>query len=182
MSARTRSALLVTALLLTLPGCTTTVAGVPSADPVAWVDQLCEGVLSYAAPAAATPDISASANLPAFKTAYSAYLGTIATGTQQGRKQLDAMGVSPVPGGDDVLGRARTSMAAWQQDFTGAKATVDTADTNNPQAFVAALDKVRTTLSAVKAPAALADIVTLPQLGAAAQSAEQCRRLSALAR
>jgi hypothetical protein len=195
MSRTTRSgllAVLLTALAL-LGGCTTTVTGTPSADPapaptqgpgsdpVAWVDKVCGGVLAFATPAIAPPNFGTSTDLPALKTAFSTYLGTVVTGAQKGGEQLAAVGRSPVAGGDDVLAKARATMTKLRNDFAGAKATVDGANPNDPQAFVAALDKVQSTLSSVTAPDALSGIVALPRLGAAAQRSDQCRKLATLA-
>jgi hypothetical protein len=176
-----------------LAGCVSTVAGVPAADPapaptegpgsdpVRWVDRVCGGVLAFATPAVAVPDLSGSTDLAALKAAFSTYLGTVVTGAQQSGTQLGAVGRAPVAGGDEVVGRARDAMAKLQQDFTSAKAAVDAADPNNPDAFVAALGTVETTLNAVTAPDALAGIITLPRLGPAATRSEQCRKLSAMA-
>lgn len=183
----------LTSAVVLLTGCASTVPGVPAADPapaptegpgsdpVAWVDRVCGGVLAFATPAAAPPDFRTSADLAALKAAFSTYLGKVVAGAQQGSAQLGAVGRSPVAGGDEVVGGARDAMAKLQRDFTSAKATVDAADPNNPDAFVAALGRVQTTLNAVTAPDALAGIVALPRLGPAAERSERCRALSAMA-
>jgi hypothetical protein len=183
---------LITTLAL-LAGCSTSVAGVPAADPapaptegpgsdpVAWVDRVCGGVLAFATPAASPPDLGTSPDLAALKSAFSAYLGSVVAGAERSAGQLGAVGRSPVAGGDEVVVRAKDAMVKLQQDFTAAKATVDAANPADPDAFVAALDRVQATLNAVTAPDALTGIVALPRLGPAVERAGQCRALSALA-
>jgi hypothetical protein len=193
-SCRRGSALIgvLTAVLL-VAGCTTTVDGTPIAeaapapaegpgsDPVAWADRACEAVLSFAVPATSAPDFATTSDLPAVQRMVSAYLRTVVTGAQQGRARLAEVGRAPEPAGDDAVGRAQTAMEALENDFGGVKATVDDADANDPDAFMTTLTRVESRLSAVDPPNLLGDLATAPRLLRAAERADQCRRLSALA-
>jgi hypothetical protein len=179
--------------LVALTGCTATVGGSPAADPapaptegpgsdpVAWVDRVCGAALSFAIPATAAPDFAGMTDLPAVQRTFSDYLGTVVTGVQQGRTQLDAVGRSPVPGGDEAVGRAESALQFLEQDFAGAKTAVDTADPNNPDTFLAALTQVEATLGAITPPDPLGDVSSTPRLQRAAERAAQCQQLSTLA-
>jgi hypothetical protein len=184
---------LVLAAMVGLAGCTSTVGGTPAADPapaptegpgsdpVLWVDRVCAAVLSFAVPATAAPDFTASRDLPAVQQTVSQYLGSVVAGVQQGRAQLDAVGQAPVQGGDEAIGRAESAMQFLEQDFTGAKTTVDAADPRNLDAFMAVLGQVETTLAAIRPPDLLRDLSTSPRLQRASERAAQCQQLTSLA-
>jgi hypothetical protein len=184
--------MLVTSVLLTA-GCTTTVGGTPTADPapiptegpgsdpVAWADRVCEAVLSFVVPATSAPNFTATSDLPAVQRAVSAYLGTVATGAQQGKAQLAEIGRAPEPAGDEAVGRAQSAMGALEKDLGGAKAAMDGADASDPDAFMAILTQVESRLATVEPPNPLGDLAAAPRLQRAAERAAQCQRLSALA-
>ena len=74
--------------------------------------------------------------------------------------------------------------AQWrrsQTDFGGIKASVDGANANDPDAFVATLTQVESRLSAVDPPNLLGDLAAAPRLQRAAERAAQCQQLTALA-
>ncbi len=192
--ARTAAAVLaLVAATMLAGGCTTQVGGSaaadpapaptegPGSDPVTWVDHICGAVLSFVVPATSAPDFSATADLPAVQRTYSDYLGAVVTGVQRGRTQLKDVGQSPVAGGDEAVGRVEGAMQFLEQDFTRAKSAVDTADSNNPDAFVAALSQVESVVGAIKPPDALGEMRGLPRLQRAAERAAQCQQLSTLA-
>jgi hypothetical protein len=183
---------LVLATLAGLAGCTSTVGGSPAADPapaptegpgsdpVAWVDRACEAVLSFAVPATAAPDFNASNDLPAVKRTVSDYLAAVIAGIQQGRAQLSTIGRAPVQGGDDAIGRADSALQVLEQDFTGAKTTMDAADPGKGDAFVGTLGQIETTLAAIRPPDLLRDLSAAPRLQRAVEQAPQCQHLSSL--
>lgn len=178
--------------LLLVAGCSTTVAGTPSAftgpvpaegpgsDPVVWVDRVCSAVVAFAVPATKKPDFTANADLPAVQRTFSGYLGAVVAGVQQGRIELNGLGRPPVEAGDDVLGRVQSSLTFLEQDFTGAKATIDGADPANPAVFSSTLAQVEATLSSITPPDALGDVSAHPVLREAAERAPGCQRLSSL--
>jgi hypothetical protein len=184
---------LVLAALAGLCACTSTVGGNPTADPapaptegpgsdpVMWADRACTAVLSFAVPATAAPDFSASNDLPAVQRTVSDYLGGVVAGVQQGRAQLEAVGRAPVQGGDEAIGRAESAMQFLEQDFTGAKATMDTADPTNRESFLTVLGQVEATLAAITPPDLLRDLSSSPRLQRATERAEQCQQLAGLA-
>jgi len=173
-------------------GCTTTVDGTASADPgpppaegpgrdpVAWADAVCAAVLSFAVPATSPPDFARSNDLPAVQRTFSAYLDAVVTGAQQGRTRLAELGSAPEPAGDEAVGRAETAMGALEEDFGGVKASVDAADTADPEAFLATLTQAESRLAAVEPPDPLGDLTASPRLQRAAERAAQCQELAAL--
>jgi hypothetical protein len=195
MTRPTRPTLVASVLvaLLALTGCASTVPGTatadpapppidgPGSDPVAWVDRVCGGVLTFAVPATAPPDFTTSADLTAVQRTFSDYLAAVVTGAEEGNIQLAAVGRSPVAGGDEAVGRTGTALQAVAADVTAAKAAVDAADPTDDTAFVAALDRAETTLAAVESPDLLTELNEIPRLGPATTRAQQCHQLAALA-
>ncbi len=191
MPRMTRPALTIAALLV-IAGCTTATPGNPAtdavsaptdspdSDAVAWVDSMCEAVLTFARTATAPPDFAATQDLPAVQRLLSDHLGSLVTSAQQSRTQLDAIGQPPVPGGDEAVDRTRGTLQNLEQDVAAAKATVDTADPDDPEAFLAVVDQVESTIAEITTPDPLAALRTTPQLRNAAELATQCRQLSAL--
>lgn len=194
-SSRPGSALigaLVAAVLVTA-GCTATVDGDPAADPapvptegpgsdpVAWADRVCEGVLSFAVPVTSAPDFSQTNDLPAVQRTFSDYVGSVVAGLQEGRQQLAAIGRAPEPTGDGAVGRAETAMQDLEREFSEVRSAVDAADTNDPDAFMATLTQVESTLAATEPPDPLGDLRSAPRLQRAAERAPRCQELSAVA-
>lgn len=185
--------LVLLAALLISSGCSRAVSGVPAADPapaptegpgsdpVPWVGRVCSAVLSFATPATKKPDFAATADLAAVRGSVSAYLSSVATGAQQGKEQLKTVGRAPVEGGDAAAGRVRDGLDAMEQAFTGARTTIDGADLANPDAFIAMLAQMETTLNALKTPDPFGEFSGLPRLQRAAQEATDCKQLATLA-
>lgn len=185
--------LVLIAALLISSGCSRSVSGAPAADPAPaptegpgsdptpWVGRLCGAVLSFATPATKKPDFAATADLPAVRGTVSAYLGTVATGAQQGKEQLRTLGKAPVAGGDAAADRIRDGLDAMEQAFTAARTTIDAADLANPDAFVAQLAQLETTLNTLKSPDPFGEFAGLPRLQRAAQEASDCQQLATLA-
>jgi hypothetical protein len=180
------------AVLALLAGCTTAVSGSaaadpaptptegPGSDPVVWADHVCGAVLSFAVPATTPPVVAPAADLPTVQRAVSDYLGAVLTGVQQGRTQLAAVGRSPLQGGAEAVGRAESALEFLEQDFTGAKNAVDSADPKNPDSVKAALTRAQSTFDAITPPNPLSDLSSTPRLQRAAEHAAQCQQLSAL--
>ena len=183
------TAVLASVLLAT--GCTAQVSGTPTADPapaptegpgsdpVLWVDRVCGSLLAFTGPALSQPQFGDTPNLPAIKQKLSDYLGGIITGLQQSRDQLGAVGRSPVGGGDEAVGRIDDVLEKLQTDIGGAKTKVDSANPNNPEAFLSTITDAETELGKISAPDALADLSASPRLQKAAAKAANCQQLSA---
>ena len=192
-SSRPASAVLVVLVALVTAGCTTTLGGAPAADPapvptegpgsdpVAWADRVCEALISFAVPATSAPDFSRTGGLPAVQREFSDYLGAVGSGAQRGGQQLATIGRAPEPAGDEAVDRAETGLQNIEREFGRAKSAVDGADPNDPDAFLATLDRLEPTLAAVETPNPLADLGSAPRLQRAAERAPRCQELAAVA-
>jgi hypothetical protein len=177
---------------LLLGGCTTTVSGTPAADPapaptegpgsdpVAWADRFCGALLTFVRPILVQPDFTAAPDLASIQQVFSSYLGSVVAGTQQSRSELAAIGRAPVAGGDEVITRFDGVLRRLELDFSAAKARVDGADPNNPEAFLAALEEVEAMIGAINAPDALSDLADVPRLSQAAERSANCQELQTL--
>ena len=164
------AAALSTVLLGT--GCTAAVSGTPVADPapaptegpgsdpVLWVDRVCGSLLAFTKPALTQPQFGDSPDLPGIKQKLSEYLNGIVGGLAQSRTQLGVL-------------------AKLQTDIGSAKSKVDSADPNDPQAFLATITDAENQLGKISAPDALADLSASPRLQKAAAKAANCQQLSA---
>jgi hypothetical protein len=193
MHQRTTRLALAAALtsLLLATGCTAEVSGTPAADPapaptegpgsdpVLWVDKVCGSLLAFTGPALSQPSFGDAPNLPGIQKKLSDYLGGIVTGLQQSRDQLTAVGRSPVGGGDAAVSRIDDVLEKLQGDIGTAKQKVDSANPDNPEAFLATITDAETELGKISAPDALADLSASPRLQKAAAKAANCQQLSA---
>ena len=183
----------ILAAMLVLGGCSTTVAGHPSAgsgpaptagpgsDPVAWVDGVCGAALALVTPAVTRPDVGESTDLAVVQRSLSGYLGGILTGAQQARTQLDAVGAAPVEGGDAVVTKLRGALDTVEKTVGEARAAIDKADPRDPAGFAEALGSVQTALGDNAAPDAIGDLVAVPDLNSAASKAPKCQQLRTVA-
>ena len=172
-------------------GCTATVAGTPASDPapaptegpgsdpVLWVDRVCGSLLTFTGPALAQPQFGDTPDLPGIKQKLTDYLNGIVNGLQQSRTQLGGVGRSPVGGGDEAVARIGDVLTKLETDITAAKAKVDSADPDDPRAFLATITDAENQLGQINAPDALADLSASPRLQKAAAKAANCQQLSA---
>ena len=172
-------------------GCTAEVSGTPVADPapaptegpgsdpVLWVDRVCGSLLTFTRPVLSQPQFGDSPDLPTIKQKLNAYLDGIVAGLGQSRTQLDAVGRSPVGGGDEAVSRIDDVLERLQTDVGTAKSKVDSANPDDPEAFLATISEAESQLSKITAPDALADLSTSPRLQKAAAKAANCQQLSA---
>jgi len=154
----------------------------PKADPTAdWSDAVCGSVLPFATSATAAPDFATATDLAAVQRTFSDYLGTLVTGLHDGRAALTAAGTGPVATGAGVLDRVRTAMTRLEQDLSGARATVDAADPDDPREFVASVRQVESTVRAIEVPDVVGELSAVPELAGAARTTPQCRKVRTLA-
>ena len=188
----TRLALVaVLSTLLTVTGCTATVSGTPTADPapaptegpgsdpVLWVDRVCGSLLTFTGPVLRQPQFGATPDLANIKDKLTGYLTGIVDGLAQSRDQLGAVGRSPVRGGDEAVSRIDDVLERLQVDIAAAKAKIDSADPDEPQAFLDRIGEAETDLGKITVPNALADLSASRRLQKAAAKAANCQQLSA---
>ena len=78
-----------------------------------------------------------------------------------------------------AVARINDVLTKLETDITGAKAKVDSADPDDPQAFLATITDAENQLGQISAPDALADLSASPRLQKAAAKAANCQQLSA---
>lgn len=188
-----RPALLAVATALAIGGCTSAVSGTPSADPappptagigsdpVAFADRMCGAVLTVATPVHAAPDFRGMSQPRTLHRSLSDYLGTLVTAAQQSRAQLAEVGPAPVSGGDAVVRRTDTDLGSLEQALTSLKATIDSADPDDPAALVNAIGEAEELINKVGGPNVLADLASLPLVDRAVTRAAACQKLTELA-
>ena len=190
-----RSAVAAAALLAALlaGGCSTTVAGTPSADPaprptagpgadpVAWGDKVCGSLLSYYQPLSARPNY-VGADLPGIKSRLSGYLGSVGSGIGKGQQQLRAVGASPVSGGDQFAKAIGDLLTRTGGTVRQAKADVDSANPADLPGFEAKLKSAEAKLKSIGAAQGLSQLGSTPRLDKAVAAAPKCKQLNQLAK
>ncbi len=189
--ARTNVAIAVLSALLALTGCTATVAGTPAADPapaptegpgsdpVLWVDRVCGSLLAFTGPVLRQPQFGATPDLANIKKKLTDYLNGVVDGLAQSRDQLGAVGRSPVRGGDEAVSRIDDVLERLQVDIAAAKTKIDSANPDDPEAFLARIGEAESDLGRITVPNALADLSASRRLQKAAAKAANCQQLSA---
>jgi hypothetical protein len=167
-------------LVATVAGVLATTAcssSTPSPEAVAWADHVCGALGTFTRTVSAAPTLDGG-NAVASVAALRDYLQRSTSGIDEALKGLDGVGPSPVTGGDDYLGKLRTTLSGVRQGFTAAGEGLATLDTGNPGAVFAALPAVLAPLQDV---GKLADptqgLESSDALRAATAAAPQCRAL-----
>ncbi|GEL18255.1 hypothetical protein [Pseudonocardia asaccharolytica] len=158
-------------------GCSTLTGGSPQADPVAWVDSVCGATLPFNDAATATPNLQFSDPAAAVQS-LSGYLESTGTAVQGTLDSLDAVGPSPIEGGDAAVEQLQSLLTGVKQAFDTTRTTLGSVDTSSPETLTATL------------PAALAPMEDLrrlvegtaalevsPEFRAAAEQASNCRKM-----
>lgn len=185
------AAALIAALLA--GGCSTTVAGTPSADPaprptagpgadpVVWGDKVCGALLSYYQPLSARPDYN-GADLGGIKTRLSEYLGRVSGGIGQGQAQLKTVGASPVTGGDQFAKAIGDLLSRTGGTVGQAKSDVDSANPADVAGFEGKLKAAQDKLTTIGAAQGLNQLGATPRLDKAVAAAPKCKQLNQLAK
>ncbi len=185
---RRRAAVRLLAAVLTtlsLAGCTTQVAGRPTAgsaptkDPVAWIDAVCGGLVPFAEAALRVPDLD-QIDLPAAQRATSRYVGGLLDGLDGGQSNLDAAGPAPIQGGEALAAKVQTTITRLKTELSAQKSRLDAADPRDPVALGLLFIEIGTTLQEVGADNPLDELSTDARLRAAANQASNCNRLDTL--
>jgi hypothetical protein len=129
MPRRTRTLLLVplAAAALAVAGCSTTVPGTPyplgagpvaapaaAGDTTAWVNQVCGTLLPALRASANSPDVDFTDVDKASDTLHQ-HLREVSEAAGSGLAELDRVGPSPTPHGDELVAQFRAGLVALQQ-------------------------------------------------------------------
>lgn len=168
-----RLAALVTALAVVFG--TLTACG-SQTDPVAWADEVCGSLLTGAKKLVKRPKIS-HRSAQAFQRDLSSAVDDFIDGIDGMISGLREAGDPPVQDGRRWAGQMRDALGKVRKVFVSMRSTIDSADTDKPVAFAAAMKKVSRIqrASTIKKPFNV--IKTGSVLDTAAGDAKSCRRL-----
>ncbi|MFC4943247.1 hypothetical protein [Pseudonocardia sp. GCM10023141] len=172
MGSRSSIGVLAAALVI-VAGCSSG----PSAGAVTWTNDVCGALTGFARSAAAQPKINKDDPAGAVRL-LSTYFSSTAAALQDAITGLDSAGPAPVTGGDDFVGRLKTTLTSIHSSFTDAGTRLSGVDSSSPEALAAALPAVVAPLQSLSS---LADptrgLESNDALRAAAEQAPNCKQL-----
>lgn len=192
MPRTTRSLFLLPAVaaLAFTAACSTTVAGTPSADPVAveaegsgdavaWVDQVCQSLLPFVRASGDAPVPSESPDPASLVRAISTYLGDAEDAAGSAIEGMEAAGPAPVAGGDEVVERLSSSLETYQASFRDARTRIERVDVTDRQALLTEVPAAVASLRELAAlPNPMAGFEGSPELDRAGREAPGCQQIS----
>ncbi|WP_219414877.1 hypothetical protein [Pseudonocardia nigra] len=161
-------------LALLVAGCG---GGSATADPVAWTDEVCGALTGFTRVVTAQPQIDPADPVAAVRT-LDGWFGSTTAELQRSIAALDAVGASPVDGGDQYVTRLREALSSMQAGFEDARTRLDTADTSSPAALAAAFPAVVAPLQDLRdVPDPTEGLQADDALRTAGEQAPNCRAL-----
>ncbi|GAA0943919.1 hypothetical protein GCM10009559_41000 [Pseudonocardia zijingensis] len=175
----------VAALVLSA-GCTTSVSGAARADSeaatqgaVEWVDQICGSLLPYLKAAGSPPKPGEAPDAQTLVRNISGYLTETEESASSAIDGMTAAGPAPVAGGDEIVGRLRSTLETMQASLRDARSRIERVDINDRQALLrevpAAIESVE---RLANTPGPLSDLQSSPELAQAGQEAAGCRQIA----
>lgn len=177
---RTRRLLVaVGAAAVTLaPGCG---SAAPSAESVAWMDEVCGSLLGFTEVADDTPAID-PADPVAAAHGLRTYLDAAGPALDRALADLAEVGVSPAPGGDALVAQLTDRLGRYRDGFNAARSELAELENEDPEAVAAALPVALAPLGELSTlppvgSGSVADLDPDTELGRAAQEAPNCRAI-----
>jgi hypothetical protein len=165
------------ALAALVAGCGGPVA--PSEEAVAWTNQVCGALSGFTRAATTSPQIN-PADPEAAVQELNRYLGATSDELQRSLTELDAVGPSPVEGGDGYVGRLGEALRGIRSGFDAARAQLAAVDVSDPAQFATAVPAALAPLQELRnLPAPTDGMRATEELAAASEQAESCRQLRA---
>jgi hypothetical protein len=173
---RTRSlSCTVAALAALVAGCGGSTA--PDEDAVTWTNQVCGALAGFTRAATTSPEIDRSDPVAAVQE-LDRYLGATSEELQRSLTELDAVGTSPVNGGDAYVGRLEEALRGIRSGFDSARTQLAAVDVSDPAQLATAVPAALAPLQELRnLPAPTDGMRASAELGAASEQAESCRRL-----
>ena len=173
---RTRSlSCTVAALAALVAGCGGSTA--PDEDAVTWTNQVCGALAGFTRAATTSPEIDRSDPVAAVQE-LDRYLGATSEELQRSLTELDAVGTSPVNGGDAYVGRLEEALRGIRSGFDSARTQLAAVDVSDPAQLATAVPAALAPLQELRnLPAPTEGMRDSEELGAASEQAESCRRL-----
>ena len=150
-------------------------------DAVAWTNQVCGALAGFTQTATTGPRVDA-ADPAAAVHGVSRYLGSTADELERSLTALDAVGSSPVEGGDQYVARLREALGSIRAGFVSARTQLAAVDTTDAEALATAIPAAVAPLQELRdLPDPTEGLRANDALRAAAEQAPRCRELRAVA-
>jgi hypothetical protein len=158
-------------------GCGGADSGGVSADAVAWADQVCGALTGFTRAATAGPGVDVADPVAATQ-GMSQYLGSTAEELERSLTALEAVGPSPVEGGDEYVARLSEALTGIRAGFEAARTQLDNIDTSDMKGFATAYPAAIAPLQELRnLPDPTEGLRSNEELRAASEQAQNCREL-----
>ena len=148
-----------------------------SEDAVAWTNEVCGALSGFTRAATTGPRIDQADRVAAVQEV-SRYLGSTSEELQRSLTALDAVGPSPVEGGDEYVGRLRDALRGIRTGFDSARAQLAAIDVSDPAELATAVPAAVAPLQELgNLPDPTEGMRTNEELRAASERAGNCREL-----
>jgi hypothetical protein len=160
-------------VLVIAAGC----GGTGDADAVAWTDQVCGALSGFARAATSQPQVGGADPVSTVR-GLGDYFSATATALQGSISELDAVGPSPVEGGDEYVARREGAMTEIRTSFDTARGQLAGVDTSSVQAMSVALPAAVAPLQELRdLPDPTDGLRATDELRAAADKAKNCQQI-----
>lgn len=167
----------VAALAALVAGCSGSAA--PTEEAVAWTNQVCGALSGFTRAATTSPQIN-PADPRAAVQELDRYLGATSDELQRSLTALDAVGPSPVDGGDAYVSRLEEALQGIRTGFESARTQLAAVNVSDPTQLSTAVPAALAPLQELRnLPAPTEGMRASEELGAASEQAENCRQLRA---
>ena len=151
----------------------------PSGEAVAWTDQVCGALSGFTKAATTSPQINRADPVAAVQE-LDRYLGATSDELQRSLTALDAVGPSPVDGGDTYVGRLEDALRGIRSGFDAARTQLAAVNVSDPAQLATAVPAALAPLQELRnLPAPTEGMRASEELGAASERADTCRQLRA---
>jgi hypothetical protein len=149
----------------------------PDSDAVAWTDQVCGALSGFARAATSQPQVGGADPVSTVR-GLGDYFSATATALQGSISELDAVGPSPVEGGDEYVARLKGALTEIRTSFDTARGQLAGVDTSSVQAMSVALPAAVAPLQELRNLADPTDgLRATDELRAAADKAANCQQV-----
>jgi hypothetical protein len=150
-------------------------------DVVAWTNQVCGALTGFTRAATSSPRIDQTDRVAAVQE-MGRYLGATAEELQRSLTELDAVGRSPVEGGDEYVERLQEALHGIHTGFESALTQLDAVDRSDPAALATAVPAAVAPLQGLRnLPDPTEGMRANEELRAASEQAQSCRELRSTA-
>ncbi|MHA6628277.1 hypothetical protein ACU61A_22795 [Pseudonocardia sichuanensis] len=148
-----------------------------SEDTVAWTNGVCGALAGFTRAASSGPQVDPADPVASVQGVHS-YLGSTSEEVQRSLSALDAVGPSPVEGGDQYVARLQEALRSIRSGFESARTQLAAVDTSSPEALATAFPAAVAPLQELRGlPDPTEGLRENEELRTAAEQAPACREL-----